>query len=286
MYGILIYEKEDAIKNEWFINELIKCADEKNIRLKLVYLEDIIDKPLEDIIFIDDKRISFAINRSRNSEISSRLETLSVTQINCTKIIDIANDKAKTYSFLGESGIPFLEYVRIGIDSFDESDITLLFPVVVKPSHGHGGSGVTLANDMDSLKDIIRHMNDIWPNEDSVVIQKCARDIGRDLRVYIMDGKILAGVMRTSANGELCANFSLGGNCSLHKLSAEEENLCHRILTVLEQKHMHPDFIGIDFVYDDGKPVFNEIEDAVGSRMLYQLTEIDVAKEFIKHVTK
>ena len=42
--------------------------------------------------------------------------------------------------------------------------------------------------------------------------------------------------------------------------------------------------VGIDFIYDEGRPVFNEIEDVVGARMLYSLTDIDIADRYLEFI--
>ena len=47
---------------------------------------------------------------------------------------------------------------------------------------------------------------------------------------------------------------------------------------------LHPDFIGVDFLIDNGQYVFNEVEDPVGSKMLYENTDIDPIKLFAEHV--
>ena len=44
------------------------------------------------------------------------------------------------------------------------------------------------------------------------------------------------------------------------------------------------DFVGIDFVFDNGKIIFNEIEDVVGSRMVYTYTDIDIVDIYIKYL--
>jgi gamma-F420-2:alpha-L-glutamate ligase len=46
------------------------------------------------------------------------------------------------------------------------------------------------------------------------------------------------------------------------------------------------DFVGVDFIRDEGKWILNEIEDVVGSRMLYKTANIDVADLYLKHVAK
>ena len=42
--------------------------------------------------------------------------------------------------------------------------------------------------------------------------------------------------------------------------------------------------MGIDFVFDNGKIIFNEIEDVVGSRMVYTYTDIDIVDIYIKYL--
>ena len=46
------------------------------------------------------------------------------------------------------------------------------------------------------------------------------------------------------------------------------------------------DFVGVDFIRDEGKWILNEIEDVVGSRMLYKTANLDVAELYLQHVAK
>lgn len=46
------------------------------------------------------------------------------------------------------------------------------------------------------------------------------------------------------------------------------------------------DYIGIDFVFDGGRPVFNEIEDTVGARMVYDKTGIDILSLYCNYIKK
>ena len=39
--------------------------------------------------------------------------------------------------------------------------------------------------------------------------------------------------------------------------------------------------VGVDFVFHQGKPYLNEIEDAVGTRMLYQFTDVQIVEEYM-----
>ena len=46
------------------------------------------------------------------------------------------------------------------------------------------------------------------------------------------------------------------------------------------------DFVGVDFIRHDGRWVLNEIEDVVGTRMIYALTDIDAADKYIDYILK
>ena len=112
----------------------------------------------------------------------------------------------------------------------------------------------------------------------SWIYQKLASDTGKDLRVYITGNKVTAAMLRTSEN-DFRSNFSLGGKASVCTLSAEEKAMVEKMIDGLDIGHC-----GIDLIFDNGEPVFNEIEDVVGSRMLYKYTDIDVVEEFVEYI--
>ena len=66
-----------------------------------------------------------------------------------------------------------------------------------------------------------------------------------------------------------------------YKLSASEEALVLKIASLLKF-----DYIGIDFVFNKGKIVFNEIEDSVGARMVYEKTDIDILRLYCDYIKK
>ena len=114
-----------------------------------------------------------------------------------------------------------------------------------------------------------------------MVAQEKVGNKNSDLRVYVIGKTILASVLRESNEG-FRANFSLGGRVSLYELSDKERHLVQRIIDLFDF-----DMVGIDFILDDnGNLVFNEIEDVVGARMLYQCSDIDIVKEYLQYLSK
>ena len=85
--------------------------------------------------------------------------------------------------------------------------------------------------------------------------------------------------MLRSSDSDFRSNYSLGGNAEISGLTPKESGIIKKLLSRLTIGHA-----GIDLIYHKGMPVFNEIEDVVGSRMLYRYTDIDVVKLFMDHI--
>ena len=117
-------------------------------------------------------------------------------------------------------------------------------------------------------------------NQSNVVLQPLTGFRHQDLRVYVIGEKIIAAILRTAKEG-FKSNFSLGGDVSEYQLSKEETTIVEKIISLF-----HFGLVGIDFIIgDNGELIFNEIEDVVGARMLYQCTDINLVGlylEFIK----
>ncbi|MCR5355799.1 MAG: ATP-grasp domain-containing protein [Lachnospiraceae bacterium] len=289
--GWLIYTREDAEKNKWFIEKFKSECQKFGITLKLVYTDDVPDNTenaasLVDITCDEYGIPSLAVNRSRQSFISTELESRGVRVFNPAAVTDIGNDKELSYRLAEKLNIPYMPFITASAaETGDICDKAAAFgyPFVLKPSDGHGGKHVFLIDNEAGLKDALKLMADECAGDQykKLLIQRPCAVWGRDLRVYLVGGKIIAGTLRLAGNkNEFRANFSLGGRAVPHELNSEEQMLTKRISDALPS-----DFIGIDFIYDkDGRPVFNEIEDAVGSRMLYSETDIDIISLFARHI--
>lgn len=305
--GWILYESADARKNSWFIEKLQN--ELKPYELKLVYTDFIAqayDSAQDGMVnrMLKDMDIpSFIINRSRNADMAFEFNKKGVRIFNPPEVSRIGNDKDLSYALADKLGIPYMPYITIEgtvleplipIDedrSFKDSEsfkeIVRIaddfgYPFVLKPSDGHGGRHVFYINDDDDLHAAIQDIMRVFrlrPYKKLLMQRPC--DIhGRDLRVYLLGNEIVAGMLRCAGDeSDFRANFSLGGTASLTTPTRQERFIVGELAEALPS-----DFIGIDIIYDKGGPVFNEIEDAVGSRMLYTYTDIDIVKQFADHI--
>ncbi|MGN1317466.1 MAG: RimK family alpha-L-glutamate ligase [Lachnospirales bacterium] len=255
MYGIIVYEKENAKHNKNYINWYIEKFSKRNVNLSLVYADEI------DY----SKKYDFAIVRAMRCDITKKLEDKGVRCFNNYKVSYITNDKGKCYDYMVKNNIEILK------TCYKIEDIKK-YPVVVKPKDSHGGDRVNLAKNSEELEKLMPLYE-----KDNYIFQEVAQDLGKDLRVYVLGGKIVASMLRKSNN--LRSNFCLGGSADIYNLSNEEKALVNKIISLFDF-----DFVGIDFLFNNGKIIFNEIEDVVGSRMLYTYTDIDIVEEYVKYI--
>ncbi|MBQ3903879.1 MAG: hypothetical protein II744_02785, partial [Eubacterium sp.] len=116
--------------------------------------------------------------------------------------------------------------------------------------------------------------------DENSVCQMPASDLGRDLRVWVLGGEIKAAMLRVSKT-DFRSNFCLGGEAVPYELNEDEKALVKKITALV-----NGDYYGIDFVFNEGKIVFNELEDTVGARMLYAKTDMDILKDFCNYITE
>lgn len=273
MTGWIIYSRLDFEKNKNFVEMLKANFAMYAINLEIIIIEEL-EKDSQEKYFINRNELpDFAINRSRNAKISKQLENCGIRVFNSAKVTDICNDKGKNYEYL-KGIVPFLpvKYNNNTIISEIE-DSGFEYPYVIKSCSGHGGSQVFMANNSDEEERALAELKDV-----PFLIQQCCSDLGKDVRVYIIGNEIVAAVLRTSEHS-FKSNFSLGGKVQLYDLNAEEIAMVKGII-----KKLPLDYAGIDFTFHNGKAVFNEIEDAVGARMLYQTSDLDIAKIYVEYI--
>ena len=258
--GILVYTSADAEYNEWFIDHIIEEGRKCNLDIRLV---------LSDKEEVPDNDIDFAIVRNRDSKLCKRLEDSNIRCFNSSYVVNIGNDKWEMYKDFNSAGIPVMYTQKT----------KLPYPFVMKPVNGHGGENVYLIKNADEYESVISNIPD--DRQGDLIYQVIATEKGRDIRVYVVGGTILTAMERIAVDTEkdFRSNYSLNGNAKEHALTDEELKLAAKVAD-----HIKADFVGIDLIYNNGRPVVNEIEDAVGTRMLYSLTDIDPVREFVAHI--
>lgn len=283
MRGWIVYNQERLARNAAYAQMHQDWCNRHGVHLRLEMEESITTNvSSHGVRFLSQgtplELPDFAIFRCEAPDLRRSLEQAGVVVSNGSRVGELANDKLKTYMLAARLGLPFL---CVEVLPAREVLPSLPFPLVVKPRYGHGGEGVSLVSDEQEyhafLCERVEH-----GSEHDWLAQRLCPVVGKDLRVYVLGKKVIAAMLRTAREGELRSNYCLGGSATPYGLTHEERSHVQTIADALGDG-----YYGIDFMFDqDNRLLFNEVEDIVGSRMLYAHTSIDVVHEHLSYVTK
>lgn len=262
--GLLLYTQTDTPRNKWFIDHLVAVCATRGIDLRFAVYDP---KHLADETFV--RSFDFCVNRTRFVAVNRAFEACGKRCFNNAETVEIGNDKWLTYVLCKDLGIPVMDTCRL-----NSAAVSIAAPFVVKSRNGHGGNEVFWAQDTTTLASLP------LSNASGYIAQAPASDTGVDVRVYVLGGEPIAAVKRTSA-ADFRSNYSLGGQVELFTPTSDQL----RVIDAL-QGALQADYVGYDFILHNGAWVLNEIEDAVGARMLYSLCDYDVGEAFVHNIAK
>ncbi len=181
-----------------------------------------------------------------------QLERLGVNIFNNAATIETVADKLHSHQVLAESGLPtpttMLAKFPVDMDLIER---TIGFPVVVKTILGSNGSGVFLIDNAAAFKDLMELIGETNPNIQLIFQKFIANSHGRDLRLFVVDGEVVASMERRAKEGSFKANYSTGG--SVHCFVPDEEATKLAIDTA---RVLDIQVAGIDLLFtDDGYTV-------------------------------
>ena len=215
------------------------------------------------------------LSRQRHYLVSRHFEQMGVPVFNSSQVCLHCNDKRLTHQLL--NGLPMAHTVFVPPWAHQPAP-DARYPLILKPACSHGGDRVMQVSDRDQWMEAARLIQ-----PEPMLEQRVVSGAGRDLRVYVLFGQIVAGVMRTAKTG-VVSNFKQGGQVALHDPSCTERELVQRVIDRFGSIGAPLCFAGVDLLYEGDAPVVGEVEDVVGSRMLYQVSQIDIADRFLAHI--
>ena len=212
-----------------------------------------------------------AISTPPVSPLSSALSKLSLTAINLSKAgVKIPKTVIAPQTFDG-----------VGYNSLDfalkAADI-LGYPLVIKEVFGSFGAQVYLAQNKESLFDIIAHIG----YKDFIMQEFTGRkNVGRDVRINIVGGKAVASMLRYNDH-DFRSNISNGGSMTAYNPSEKQI-----IAAEAACKALGLDFAGVDVLFgDDGTPVICEVNSSPHFRSTLDCTGVNLAEHIIRYISE
>lgn len=111
-----------------------------------------------------------------------------------------------------------------------------------------------------------------------ICLQKFLPNPGEDIRVFVVDGKIIGAMKRKAAPHEWRSNIHIGGKGISHKPSRAEAET-----SVKAAEAVGVEIAGVDLISVDEDPYVIEVNASPGFRGLLGATGINAAEEIAKY---
>lgn len=213
--------------------------------------------------------------------LTRQFESLGVYALNSASAITHSRDKLYSLQLLLNNGldIPITGFANSPLDTNDLIKMVGGSPLIVKLLEGTQGKGVVLAETKKAAESVINAFKSLNAN---ILVQEFIKEAnGKDLRCFVIDGKVVAAMQREAPPGEFRANIHLGGTGSVVKITREEKRLA-----IKAAKAMGLDVAGVDMIRSSKGPLLLEVNSSPGLEGIEGATGKDIARDMIKAIER
>lgn len=203
------------------------------------------------------------------------LEASGIHVCNSPRSLECAIDKYLTTARLAQAGLPVPETVccqtsKQALEWFER----LGGDVVVKPLFGAEGRGIVRVSDLDMAW---RVFTAIERTQGVLYLQRFVDHGGCDYRLLVLNGRVLGGMRRRSAD-DFRTNVARNGVAEAYQPSDREVELACRAADVVGTS-----FAGVDLLYDRaGSVSVIEVNAVPGWRAFAKVNSLDIASLFLE----
>lgn len=175
--------------------------------------------------------------------------------------------------------IPTTGFAKSPLDTKDLINMVGGAPLIIKLLESTQGKGVVLAETSKAAESVINAFKSLNAN---ILVQEFIKEAnGKDLRCFVVDGKVVAAIERTAAKGEFRANIHQGGSASIVKITGEERKLALKAAKILNLP-----VAGVDLIRSNKGPLLLEVNSSPGLEGIETATGKDIAGSIIQAIEK
>ena len=233
------------------------------------------------------EQYDFAVYLDKDKYLGRMLESAGLRLFNSARAIETCDDKMLTYLALKNSGLRLARTIPAPLcytkgakpsESFlHEVAEKLGFPLVVKKSFGSFGAGVQLVHGMPELQKTAEECL----YEPHFFQEYISASCGRDIRVIVVGGSAIGCMERVAQAGEFRSNIELGG--AGRKITPPQSYL---LAAEQAAKTLGLDYCGVDLLETADGPVVCEVNSNAFFEGFENVTGIDVAAAYAKHIAR
>lgn len=210
-----------------------------------------------------------------------QFEMMGVYPLNESVGIGRSRDKLRSMQLLARDGIglPVTTFAHDPKQTEEVLKLSGSAPLVIKLLEGTQGIGVVLADTDRSAKSVIEAFRGAGVN---ILVQEFIKEAGgSDIRAFVVDGKVVAAMKRSGAEGEFRSNLHRGGSAQTVRISPEE-----RSTAVRAAKAMGLHVCGVDMLRANHGAVVMEVNSSPGLEGVEKATGKDIATMIIESLER
>ena len=198
------------------------------------------------------------------------MEDRGVLVVNSPRTIERCVDKFYTTAILHDVGLPIPETVVCEQTDDAIAAVRAMGESIIKPIFGSLGHGMVRVNEPEVARRIVRSLEQ---TRTVFYVQKAIDHGGRDIRVFVVGGRVLGAIERHAPDGEWRTNVAIGGAATPVELPDEWAQLAVRAANAVGA-----DYAGVDLLPSrDGRIFVLEVNGIPGWQGFQKATGIDVA---------
>ena len=201
--------------------------------------------------------------------------------LNSSSSISQSRDKLFSSQLFSKNGIniPITGFAKSPLETKDLIDMVGGSPLIVKLLESAQGKGVVSAETNKAAESVINAFKSLQAN---ILVQEFIKEAGgKDIRCFVVNGKVVASIMREAKKGEFRSNIHQGGMARKVKISAEERKLACKAAKIFKL-----DVAGVDIIRSNKGPLLLEVNSSPGLEGIESITGKDIAHSIILAIEK
>ncbi len=258
---------------------------------------EIVD-PLETSLVLDDRqgqvihqgwplnadavipRIGYSVT-TEGVRVVRQFERMGVYVANGADAIMRSRDKLTASQILSQKGVPVPKTALVTSWRDVERSISRVggVPCIVKTSQGTQGDGVFLVRSIRQAKELVYRL---LAERNTVLVQEYIREShGKDIRVIVVGGEVVAAMRRVSNGPEFRSNYHLGGRVEKNYLPDE-----YAKVAIDAANYLGIEVGGVDLLEGRMGPILLEVNSSPGLEGIEKASGVNVAGHIIEMITK
>lgn len=253
----------------------LTASVKKNYEIMMNLSKSIQEKP--DFVVFLDKDILLA----------RYLKQQGIPVFNDPEVIETCDNKANQYLQLAHHHIPmpvtiiapkvYPNFTIRNTGYYEMVLSTLSLPLIIKEGRGSFGMKVYLIETEEAFYEKVDQLRGV----DYVFQQFIASSKGRDIRVNIVGGEVVAAMYRHSET-DFRANITNGGKAEVVQLTEAQQQLA-----IQAAEAVGAEFAGVDLLFgEQEEPIVCEVNAAAHIRNILNVTGINVADAMIQYILR